>query len=305
MKRFFQVLTALSICIAARATVREGPRTCRGFAPPNSMRIPVGQTLSMNFATPGPGGINEREFDAILFRLGKLYADEARKKGGHLKFEGNWSDPTVNAFADRLGADWTVEVPGGIARHKATSVEGFVAIVCHELGHHLGGAPKHIESNGDANWATNEGGADYYSALKCMRRFFAEDDNASIVGLATIHPLANECCLAQFRDPTDQLICLRESMATESAANLLADLSGEKIPAFDQPDPKVVLKMVNTHPDVQCRMDTFFAGSICAVDRNVPNSDADFKEGACVQGRDVVGFRPRCWFLPPDINGPL
>jgi hypothetical protein len=300
MKYLIHALGVLLILFVAHGTAGEWQSSCHGFAPPNSMQIPVGQTFALRPKTPGDGGISEREYDAILYRIVKIFGDEVKKLGGKLKIHSNWSDPTVNAFAERFGDDWIIEVPGGIARHKAANIEGVVAAVCHELGHHLGGAPKHMESDGKQNWATNEGGADYYSALKCMRRFFAEDDNATIVGLAKINLLANKRCLSEFANPADQLICLRESIGTESVANLLGDLSGEKLPSFETPDVRVVKKMINTHPDIQCRPDTFFDGSVCHVDQSVPNSNTDYKEGACVQPNDDYGWRPRCWFLPPN-----
>ena len=60
------------------------------------------------------------------------------------------------------------------------TVDGMALVACHEMGHHMGGAPK-IDGWYGSSWATNEGGADYYGTLKCARRFFAGDDNASIV----------------------------------------------------------------------------------------------------------------------------
>jgi hypothetical protein len=32
---------------------------------------------------------------------------------------------------------------GGLARHELVTDDGFMMVVCHETGHHLGGAPRY------------------------------------------------------------------------------------------------------------------------------------------------------------------
>ena len=64
---------------------------------------------------------------------------------------------------------------GGLARHKLVTPDGFALVACHEMGHHLGGAPRR------GGWASNEGQSDYYATTKCARRIWAEDNNAAIM----------------------------------------------------------------------------------------------------------------------------
>ena len=129
---------------------------CHGVLPENDMKIPVGfKTLNGTTA-----GLTEIEFNAVLDRLEKMYAPVIAKAGGNLKINRLWTDSTVNASAEQRGRTWLLNMYGGMARHPFMTVEGFATVACHELGHHLGGAPKIASWFGMNDWATNEGGAD-------------------------------------------------------------------------------------------------------------------------------------------------
>jgi len=69
---------------------------------------------------------------------------------------------------------------GGLARHETMTPDGFATVVCHELGHHLGGVPKKFSWFGNS-WASNEGQADYFGIMKCLRKMFEHEDNVKIV----------------------------------------------------------------------------------------------------------------------------
>ncbi|MGZ3770425.1 MAG: hypothetical protein ACXVCP_12845 [Bdellovibrio sp.] len=262
---------------------------CAGFLPENNMKIPVGLfTL---------GGITEQQFNDVLDRLEKIYADDIAAKGDTLKINRLWTNATVNANATRSGNTEVLNMYGGLARHQATTVEGFALVACHEFGHHNGGAPKLGGFNG--NWATNEGGADYFATLKCLRRFFAEDDNAAILKDLDLDPTAVAGCNGQFSNEQDRLICLRTSLAGQSVANLFQSLRKETTPpTFGTPDHSEVSQMYDNHPQTQCRLDTYFAGMLCPVSESAQVSNTDYKVGTCYSPRDAVGFRPRCWFFP-------
>lgn len=269
---------------------------CSGFLPANDMNIPVG------FHAMNGGGITEAEFNAVIDRAERLYAPQVAKAGGTLKFNRKWSDGTVNASAQQMGKSWIVNMYGGLARHQATTVEGFALVVCHELGHHLGGAPKGKSFFG-SGWATNEGGSDYWANLKCLRVYFAEDDNAAIVAKAKadgkLSPVAEQLCNQEFSKLEDQLLCMRGTLGGTSVAGLFQDLRKEPTaPDFAKPDTNRVSRTNDAHPATQCRMDTYLAGAVCNVDHTLPVSNTDYRQGSCVENVAKVGFRPRCWFAP-------
>ncbi|WP_291516231.1 hypothetical protein [Bdellovibrio sp. ArHS] len=288
-------LTRVTAAVALIATLGFTHKTtdttsvCHGFVPENDMKIPVGL-----FTT---GGITEKQFNDVLDRLERIYKADVERMGDTLKVNRLWKDATVNASAQRSGKTQVLNMYGGLARHQATNVEGFALVACHEFGHHNGGAPK--ISGWMGSWATNEGGADYFATLKCLRRFFAEDDNAAILKDLDLDPYAVAGCEAQFSDEKDRLICLRTSLAGQSVANLFQSLRKETTaPNFGTPDRREVSRTNDQHPETQCRLDTYFQGMLCVAKESETVSNTDYKQGSCYAPRDTAGIRPRCWFFP-------
>jgi hypothetical protein len=302
MGRFKSVsLLAAALLLAAFSTsgVSNSKTLCEGFVPANDMRIPVGDRSHLGLRNNG--GLTEAQYNSIMDRIQSMFQDVVKQRGGNLVINRLWTDDTVNSSAEQQGSSWIINMYGGIARHPDVTIEGEALIACHEMGHHLGGAPK--EAAMGAPWATDEGGADYFATLKCLKTFFAADDNASVLSHATVDPLAQSQCKAQFSAKVDQDICQRISLSGESVSYLFQDLGKEATrPQFGTPDTTQVSQTNDDHPATQCRMDTYFAGGLCQIAASVPNSDTDFKAGSCVQGVDKIGFRPRCWFNP-DSNG--
>lgn len=75
----------------------------------------------------------------------------------------NWDDPRVNAVATRTGNLWEIHVYGGLLQHPELTDDEVLLVLCHELGHHLGGAPLASRTG----WAASEGQADYWSGQNC------------------------------------------------------------------------------------------------------------------------------------------
>lgn len=219
------VAAAALIGFAATAGTAK-KEVCEGFVPPNDMRIPVGDHSRIG-ARGTTGGITEAQFNKVMDRIEEVYTSVLKAKGKTLVVNRLWTDETVNASAEQQGGQWIINMYGGLARHPDTNIEGMALVACHEMGHHMGGAPK-IQSMFGGAWATNEGGSDYYATTKCLRTFFAPDDNAAIVGAATIDPLVKAKCEEHFTKVEDQLLCKRISMGSESVAYLFQDLSKEK-----------------------------------------------------------------------------
>ena len=174
------------------------------------------------------------------------------------------------------------------------SADAFALIACHEIGHHLGGAPKYR-----GQWAANEGQADYFATLKCMREVFGADDNRSIIAGMNPPPVLVESCERSWGDGAAIATCIRSGMAGLSAAELMRVLTGAPPIFFDLPDPDEVGETVDSHPAAQCRLDTYSAGALCQVSSSEDLSETNPSEGTCAVERGfVVGVRPRCWYLP-------
>ncbi len=240
--------------------------------------------------------LDEVKFNEVIDSVLAVYDPIVSSMGGKLKVERNWEDGTVNAYASRRGGTWNVAMFGGLARHQAITPDGFALVVCHELGHHIGGAPK--KKSWMSSWASNEGQSDYFATLKCLRKTFRNDNNIEIMAKVQVPAAVVSTCATQFNNADDQALCQRGAMAGMSTARLFQELRKQpESPKFTTPDSKVVSKTDDAHPGTQCRLDTYFAGAICAeLDADdVHQSNED--EGVCYRANgDKTGVRPLCWF---------
>ena len=261
-----------------------------GFLPENNMRIPVGVKSVY-------GGLSQAQFNNVISKVEKIYAPVVSNLGARLSIERLWTDENVNAYAKRdTPKVWTVQMFGGLARHQTITADGFALVLCHELGHHIGGAPK--KRNTMNPWASSEGQSDYFATLKCLRQVFLNDNNAAIVkSLSAPAYLVAECKKAFTKD--DVNICVRSGMAGASVAALFASFDNSKLANFNTPDSTQVTSNVDSHPATQCRLDTFFQGAICTAAFNEDVDQKDETRGTChgVLGHSK-GLRPRCWHKP-------
>lgn len=284
----------LSICTMAfhlAATESLAHALCRGFLPENTMNFPVRDDVRGVAAS----GISKVQFDGVLDKVNAEYASEIASLGARFKIERKWQDGTANAYAYQDGGTYFIAMYGGLARHPAMTVDGFVTVACHEVGHHLGGAPK--MTTDENPWASMEGQSDYYATLKCLRRIFRRDDNAKILAGMKLDPHAVSRCKAQRLGAQDETICIRGAMAGASLATVFSLMGKEKTPRLSTPDPSTVLKTYEDHPRAQCRMDTYLQGALCRTPYSARLSDTDYRDGTCDDGGPYSeGKRPRCWF---------
>jgi len=255
-----------------------------GFLPENSLNIPVGLTN---------GGISEKDFNTVIDKFEAIYSPIVSNLLGQLFINRRWSSGTVNANATQNNRRWIVNLFGGLARHPSITVDGFALILCHEIGHHLGGAPK------ISKWASSEGQADYFGTLKCLRQGFLNDDNIGALQGLNIPIHLREGCHRAWDNTDDRNICIRSGMAGASVSHLFASLDSRPAPEFGSPDPTVIFRSSGVHPQPQCRLDTFFQGALCEIPFNQDVSQRDEKEGTCNRSTgQEVGIRPLCWFRP-------
>lgn len=259
----------------------------RGYDLKSPLHIPVGMNAE---------GISEAEFMKISGELESVYAPEVSARGGKLIVEKAWEASEVNAYAQREKGDWKVILLGGIARHKHQTADGFALIVCHEIGHHLGGVPRY--DGIDIGWATSEGQSDYFSVMKCLRRYWQDSDNAAAIASKQIPQKLQDECGKNWLWNRDEALCIRSGMAGLAAANLFASLAWfSRTPKFETPDTKFVTETSAVHPKAQCRLDTYLQGALCEA-RMDEEMSSEVK-GSCheTQGHKI-GMRPRCWFKP-------
>ena len=294
MKLFKQglLLASIALSVPSIACTINGQE---GFVPENNLKISA--------YAKRVGGITEGQFNSIIDKYEALYSPIVKSFGGDLLIERKWTDATVNAYAQQQGTTWKVSMFGGLARHETITEDGFALVVCHELGHHIGGAPKKV-SPWSSPWASNEGQADYFATLKCLRRGWERDNNEEIVRAMNVPETLQKACSAQHIWNQDYYTCIRGGMAGLSVAKLFQALRNSTVePKFDTPDTKVVTKTDDNHPATQCRLDTYFQGSLCEISFHEDVSSSSEVTGTChgTTGQNI-GLRPLCWFKPTVVK---
>lgn len=280
MKRFILLLSIFSTTLFGRTL------------PPNDLWI------SPDVITTGDvTRLTKTEFDWAIKKISDAYVPIVNELGKELVIYSNWEDGTVNAYADRKGDEYQLHLFGGLARFKNLSADGFLMVICHELGHNIGGLPKYRSRfDNSHNWAVNEGQSDYFASLKCMRRVLVNDDNIAYVKTMKIDPYALAKCNETYKIDEDVALCSRIAMAAKSIAMVFRIVSGsEKEMRFEEASSKKVLSTKHSHPDAQCRLDTFFQAALCTENYESNVSEININQGVCVTG---VGSRPRCWYKP-------
>jgi hypothetical protein len=141
-------------------------------------------------------------------------------QGGKLVVIPEWNNPRVNALASRQEHIWEIHVYGGLLSHPELSEDEVTLVLCHELGHHLGGKP--TASRG--GWSSSEGQSDYWSGQFCAHLLEKPEESA------------------------------------EKLARLYAETSAGSLPRLTEKDLKVVPRTFFGYPSAQCRLDTIIAG---------------------------------------------
>jgi hypothetical protein len=253
--------------------------------------------------------ITKDQFNQISNDMINTFAPFATLHGGNLTVNADWNDATVNSSADQEGNSWVVNTYGGLARRSEITADGFKAVICHELGHHLGG----FAFYGDTDWAAAEGEADRFATAVCLPFIWVSEKDTNATFRKTITANMQKACDAKYSDTDRQNLCYRIATAGQGLANLLAALGGDGVPNVDKPDPSTVTTTNVDHPASQCRLDTYFNGALCdaTFDLHVipgrnnaggQTSKAAQDEAAkysCLgTGAFQTGERPRCWFAP-------
>lgn len=261
--------------------------------------------------------ISPQQFKQLIDRVIGTFSPVVRSHGGELRAGYFWNDSTVNAFASRSGNIWTVNMYGGLARRKEITPDGFTLVVCHELGHHLAGYPfKYSVSQMGNPWASAEGESDYFAAHTCTRVIWGRDWEENARHRYTVDPVAKKYCDRSLSNQMDRDLCYRTADAGQSLGNLLNALrnSTRAIHYQDARNTLFVPRTDVSHPEAQCRLETYLNGAICRRPfdlRVIPGLDVHLSGGSPLEeekdaakyscgehGASYDGSRPRCWFQP-------
>lgn len=295
MKKMLLILTLGTLCFSATHAItlscmNYGKIAQDGkFIPPNTMRVAVGD--------PNTNGMTKEKFNSLIDRVSVLFDEQFAKEKAKLTVNRRWDDPAVDANAMQwANGNWRVSMYGGLARHPLINEDGFMMVLCHEIGHHIGGAPR---SNENTNWSSLEGQADYFASLKCFRKVIEKDDNIAIVSTMAIDSVVTQQCQVTYKSPADVALCQRVAMAGKTVAHFIASKTETPNVQFSTPDRNRVSKTSEEYPEPQCRLDTFFQGTLCDKPFTEDVSREDSSMGTCTsKGGFTIGLRPACWYKP-------
>lgn len=253
----------------------------------------------LRYDTSGLKGLEKREqADDIIREFKKIFTPYVKDKlGRELKVLNEWDNSKVNAHAtkDKEGNP-VILLNGGMVRHPDMKPEGIYFILCHELGHFFGGAPRQFRGRSEIrSWSSAEGQADYFAATKCLPKVF----NQLAINGAHDNLVADPAAQKEVDKICGDRVCSKILLAGLSATKVFSSLKPWwKVPSFNTPNRGNVGLTELGHPDPQCRLDTVVSGSFCE------NRDQDFHPtnptvGACVKKErqsKLEGARPGCWY---------
>ncbi|SCZ62731.1 reprolysin-like metallopeptidase [Thiohalomonas denitrificans] len=257
--------------------------------------------------TPFPYDINdvdEEAFRYIIDTISTLYTTAFADHGKQLIMDQQWEDQKKGAVSwlmeeyDRekkqINQIREIDLNGGLARHPMLNRDAYAMVICHEIGHHLGGAPH-------ALGASSEGQSDYFAAAKCMKRYL----KVTRYRQHQTEPLPDELeavCTANYHASDERTACRRNILAGLTLSRWFAytrEMDQTELTRRDTRQRPTTL--VHGYPSPQCRLDTFIAGALCPVDEEAPFSDDSVRTGACTR---EAGYeqeaRPQCWFRMED-----
>lgn len=231
--------------------------------PDNDLQIPVSDKNE---------GLTRREYDAVIDKVEAIYGPIINELGKKLVIKRLWDDPSVNAGTLRRKDEWIINLYGGYPRHPFITSDGYTLVLCHELGHHLGGPPKKkFESK--KGWPSVEGQSDYYATSKCLRKIFEDSENLEMSKIENYPEKVTETCSRELSTEEDLAFCKRALNASLSVSAVSAYIRRKEVPELDLKDTNVVKETYEAHPEPQCRLDTYLAGTLS-------------------------GDRPLCWYAP-------
>lgn len=186
--------------------------------------------------------LSKRLFLGVIGLMRRTFSHLATKDGRELVIYSDYDSHWPQAFARRWDTD-QILVHGGMAGLPGTTVDSFALTLCHELGHLYGGRPY-----GDShNRISAEGQGDYWASNICFPHVLSS--------LPLRVPSKSSLKFCGGKED-----CARSLDAALVMTAFFAENRRVSYPDPSTPDVSVVHEVLLTHPEPQCRLDTFWAG---------------------------------------------
>lgn len=232
-------------------------------------------TLSSNLFKSDQELFKKMNNDFYQFTLTKI------DKEFNLEMYTHW-DQTYPAASTHRDSDLPPFKPGSKDSWIISSLAGYwrdinfghpmvhLLVLCHELAHHIGGAPYKYDDNGKIRWASMEPQADYFATLACIPEFvkmFPFWIEQNILSFELIHPALRSNCDNIYNNEYEFKLCVNISQAALNLAYihheyaLPGETEGPVDPLYEE--DKIVIELDrNNYPSNQCRFDTHIRGAL-------------------------------------------
>lgn len=242
------------------------------------------------YSSLGIGAVTPQELQKLKERFLHIYHTDLVNSDARLNIIYRPESPVQGAFAKKgQKKNWQITVHGGLIDHPKMNYQAMGLILCHEMGHFLGGAPyvkgrqltPTFITRAPKNMST-EGQADFFATADCGKKLFTieelKDDYSD---------LPQESFDLCYGTKLDEKLCLHLIQTSKRVIDIYTDIVSAitginyKEVSYTKRDTSLTdrtLVYVGEYPGLQCRLDTMLAGiSFEQSERN--------KE-----------LRPGCWY---------
>ena len=219
-------------------------------------------------ATPASALTEADYLELIKFFQTKYLVPVMEKTGKPLIIPNEWSNPYFAGFATEKPTFFQVSLWGGTVRAPGANRGILAAILCHEIGHILGGEPR--QTIPGAEWSSSEGQSDYFAAKICLPEALRQ--SPQVLSIREI-------------DAEVKLLCLSHEVC-EATAQIGLELVRffqkysyrEFYPVqIDTPEKATDVLLRNTYPSDQCRLDTYLQGALAQLQKQTEPPKCWFK----------------------------
>jgi hypothetical protein len=241
--------------------------------------------------------VDKNDYLRITNTLHSIYSDKIADQGGHLKFILSETAGVANAYAAKKSeGNWEITVISSFLSLSHQTVPTLGMILCHEIGHFLGGKPYVVGKQMTAAvraWAPKkmsvEGQADYFATSECIKNLAKKIPDLFINNKGLLNLPSAQECQRSYTSEKEIKLCneiLSASHQTILVYQQILDQLNTPSSFFEKienaPSDRT-LDIVGEYPELDCRYETFIKGALCSS-LNVNECD-DLKWG-----------RPSCWF---------
>lgn len=178
--------------------------------------------------------IGQVDFYNVPVKILSLFSDSLKKVQRNVVLDAQWESPYFGAGIAYYDNYFYMKIFGGTTRVEGMTLDAYAALVCHELGHIIGGAP--YQTFNGAEWSSSEGQSDFFAASVCLPKYFLQQN----IPMSKIKALVEKAGYELF--------------------NALGPYGSQKelplerhIPlSFQTPET-----LFNSYPSLQCRYETF------------------------------------------------